>query len=76
MASGLPIISGRDAIRAFERAGFTVLKGRGKGSHTVMSRAGHPALLTVPDHNTLKRGTLRALIRLADLTVDEFVALL
>jgi len=32
--------------------------------------------LTVPNHETLDRGTLRAIIRSADLTVDEFLACL
>ncbi len=32
--------------------------------------------LTVPDHKTLAKGTLRSLIRQAGLTVDEFIALL
>ena len=32
--------------------------------------------LTVPDHQTIAKGTLRSLIREAGLTVEEFVALL
>jgi predicted RNase H-like HicB family nuclease len=31
---------------------------------------------SVPNHNTLDRGTLRGIIRLANLTVEEFIALL
>ncbi|MFB3139521.1 MAG: type II toxin-antitoxin system HicA family toxin, partial [Phycisphaerales bacterium] len=31
---------------------------------------------TIPDHRELDRGTLRAIIRQAGLTVDEFLALL
>ena len=34
------------------------------------------ARVTVPDHRELDSGTLRAIIRQADLTVEEFVALL
>lgn len=34
------------------------------------------AQVVVPDHKTLDRGTLRAIIRHADLTVDKFVSLL
>jgi len=33
-------------------------------------------LLAVPNHNPVRRGTLRSLIRHAGLTVDEFVQLL
>lgn len=70
----LPEVSGRQAIAAFERAGFEIRARR--GSHVVMVRAGHAATLSVPDHRRLRAGTLRALIRKAGLTVSEFVALL
>ena len=76
MSRPLPVISGRDAVRAFAKAGFVELPDRGKGSHRVMHRPGWPAILTIPDHRELKRGTLRSLIRDAGLTVDEFVDLL
>jgi hypothetical protein len=32
------------------------------------------ATLSVPDHKEIAKGTLRSLIRSANLTVDEFVA--
>lgn len=72
----LPIISGRDAAKAFKAAGFVELSRRGKGSHMALAREDPKALLTIPDHRELRRGTLRALIRQAGLTTDEFVALL
>ncbi len=72
----LPIISGRDAAKAFKAAGFVELPGWGKGSHMALAREDPQALLTIPNHRELKRGTLRALIRQAGLTTDEFVALL
>ena len=76
MSARLPVISGREAVRAFGRAGFVQLPGRGKGSHFVMSHDDLPAILTIPGHRELKRGTLRALIKQAGLSVDEFVTLL
>ncbi len=69
----LPTVSGRQAVAAFERAGFEVRRQR--GSHIVMVKPGFPGMLSVPDHRQLKPGTLRALIRKAGLTVDEFVEL-
>jgi predicted RNA binding protein YcfA (HicA-like mRNA interferase family) len=44
------------------------------GSHMILTKAGSWASLSVPDHRELDRGTLRKLIRLAGITVDEFVA--
>ncbi len=67
-------ISGRDAARAFEKAGWLA---RGQaGSHLVLTKAGIRANLTVPLHTELAPGTLRALIRVSGLTVDEFLKLL
>ena len=69
----LPTVSGRQAVAAFERAGFEVKRQR--GSHVILVKAGITATLSVPDHRQLKPGTLRALIRKAELTVDEFAEL-
>jgi len=67
-------ISGKSAVKAFERAGWAV---RGQvGSHVMMSKDGVRANLSVPQHKELSVGTLRKLIRAAGLTVDEFSELL
>jgi len=70
----LPRMSGREAVAAFERAGFQVRRRR--GSHIIMTRPGFPETLSIPDHRELKTGTLRALIRKAGLTVERFNELL
>lgn len=74
--SGLPVISGRDAIAALRRIGYETV--RQNGSHIRMRHPNNPARqpLTVPDHRELTSGLLRAIIRDAGLTVDEFRALL
>jgi predicted RNA binding protein YcfA (HicA-like mRNA interferase family) len=46
------------------------------GSHLVLVKSGVKANLSVPQHKELSVGTLRALIRSAGLTVDEFLTLL
>ena len=67
-------VSGREVVKAFEKAGWLA---RGQaGSHMVLTKAGVRANLTVPLHSELAPGTLRALIRIAGLTVDEFLGLL
>jgi len=70
----LPVISGVEAVKAFERAGWRV--DRQRGSHVVMLKSGHIASLSIPQHRELAPGTLRALIRAAGLSVEEFVNLL
>ncbi len=70
----LPTISGRKAVDAFEEAGWQVA--RREGSHIILTKAGVPTILSVPDHREVRRGTLRSLIRKAGLSVEEFIALL
>jgi predicted RNA binding protein YcfA (HicA-like mRNA interferase family) len=72
--SKLPAISGADAVRAFERAGWR--QDRQRGSHLVMLKEGHMASLSVPQHRELAPGTLRSLIRASGISVEEFCKLL
>lgn len=55
----LPQLSGRDTVRTFEALGWQVT--RQKGSHIILTRAGHIATLSVPDHKEVAKGTLRSL---------------
>ena len=70
----LPRVSGRQCVAALERAGFRVRRQR--GSHIVVRRDEPFAQVVVPDHGELDRGTLRAILRQADVPVDRFVELL
>jgi len=72
----LPVVSGREAIKAFERIGYQVVRQR--GSHIRLRDETDPnhLPLTVPDHKTIKPGLLRKLLHDADLTGDEFIELL
>ena len=72
--SGLPRISGRECVKALARAGFAVR--RQEGSHIILRRDDPFAQLVVPDHKELDRGTLRAIIRQAGISVQEFSRLL
>ncbi len=66
----LPVISGADAVKAFERAEWHV--DRQRGSHVVMLKPGNNVSLSIPQHRELAPGTLRALIRAAGMTMEEF----
>ena len=68
--SGLPRISGRKCVKILEKSGFYFK--RQHGSHIILKRDDPHAQLVVPDHKELDRGTLRSIIRQADLSVDEF----
>ncbi len=69
----LPVISGKKLIRVLTKLGYYVRDQ--KGSH-VHLRHSIRRPLTVPAHKTIARGTLRAIIRDADLAVEEFLRLL
>ena len=73
--SVLPRVSGREVVKALMRVGYE--QDRQRGSHIILRQAVSPhRRLVVPDHNEVAKGTLRAIIRQAGLTVDEFKALL
>ncbi|BAZ22862.1 YcfA family protein [Kalymmatonema gypsitolerans NIES-4073] len=72
--SKLPVVSGAECLKALEKIGFVV--NRQRGSHIILVREEPKTTVTVPQHNELDRGTLRAIIRQVGLTVDEFVELL
>lgn len=66
-------ISGKEAAKAFQKAGWEPI---GQvGSHLVLVKPGVRVNLSIPQHKELSVGTLRSLIRNAGLTVDEFLEL-
>lgn len=72
----LPVISGKDAVKAFRKIGYEVIRQR--GSHLRLKDPLNPAHkpLTIPDHQEIKPGLLRKLIRDANLSVEDFFKLL
>ena len=73
--SKLPVVSGREALKAFQKIGYIL--DHQTGSHIILRHQNPPyRRLTVPDHKTLAKGTLRSLIRESGLTVEQFAKLL
>jgi predicted RNA binding protein YcfA (HicA-like mRNA interferase family) len=71
----LPVVSGAEAVKALGRLGYEV--DVQKGSHILLRRSDPPhRRLSIPNHKELAKGTLRALLREAGLTVAEFRRLL
>jgi predicted RNA binding protein YcfA (HicA-like mRNA interferase family) len=66
----LPRISGRECVKALEKLGFYFK--RQEGSHIILRKDNPFAQIVIPDHKELDRGTLRAIIRQANVSVDEF----
>jgi len=73
--STLPRVSGREVVRALERLGYEF--DRQHGSHMILRQRAHPyRRLAIPDHREIAKGTLRAIIRQAGITVEQFTSLL
>ncbi len=66
-------ISGADAVRAFEKAGWR--RAGQVGSHVVLVKDGHQANLSIPQHRELGTGLLLKQIKRAGLTVEQFIEL-
>jgi len=68
----LPVVSGRDAVKVFEKLGYVMV--RQTGSHIRMkyesSNVKKP--LTIPNHKVIGKGLLRKLLRDAEITIEEF----
>ena len=69
----LPVLSGREVVKALSRIGYYVRDQ--KGSHVHLRHPERPPL-TIPMHEEVARGTLRAIVRDAGLTMEEFLDLL
>jgi len=73
MPPKLPRISGEEAIRALERLGFVRI--RQKGSHVILKKRAKLGMVgcVVPPHSELAPGTLRSILRQAEITPEEFI---
>jgi predicted RNA binding protein YcfA (HicA-like mRNA interferase family) len=65
-------VSGKEFTKILERHGWTLL--RINGSHHIYGKSGSIARISVPVHgnSTLKTGLLRSVMKLAELSEDDF----
>jgi predicted RNA binding protein YcfA (HicA-like mRNA interferase family) len=66
----LPRVSGQQCVSSLLKIGFRIK--RQHGSHIILRRDQPFAQVVVPDHAELDTGTLRAILRQANLSPDEF----
>ncbi|KUO95209.1 type II toxin-antitoxin system HicA family toxin [Ferroacidibacillus organovorans] len=70
----LPVVSGLQMIQALEQFGWS--RRRQKGSHVILTKQGHMMTVAVPLHDELDKGTLKGILRDADMKVDDLLRLL
>jgi predicted RNA binding protein YcfA (HicA-like mRNA interferase family) len=68
----LPSLPWRKVIKALNKAGFKAV--HVKGSHIFLTDGKHK--ITVPRHETIKKGTLLSIIQQSGMTKKEFLKLL
>jgi len=75
MSPALPTVRARELVRALERTGFVLA--RQKGSHQIYLHVQTGQLVSIPMHaGDVPKGTLRQILRVADLSVERFRELL
>ncbi len=67
----VPVLRPRHVVKTFEKFGWEIARQR--GSHLILTKKGHIATLSVPNHPEVARGTLRSLIAKAGVTLEEFL---
>lgn len=70
----LPVVSGREVIRALEKVGFVRI--RQKGSHVSLYRQSDERITLVPLHNEIAKGTLKSILKDVNLSTEELIKLL
>jgi predicted RNA binding protein YcfA (HicA-like mRNA interferase family) len=71
----LPVVSGKELVRALSKLGYEL--DHQTGSHIILRNA-HPPhrRLTVPNHRTIAKGTLRQIMREAGIGIEDLADLL
>ena len=65
----LPVVSGKETVRALAKLGFQVARRR--GSHIVLRKEDLGCV--IPDHKELKAGTLSGILKQANVSVSAFL---
>lgn len=73
----LPVLSGKELIKALSKLGFKHI--RTSGSHAILnnlSYKGKKTTIPVPLHQEIAKGTLKSIMRQADIDLEKLLDLL
>jgi predicted RNA binding protein YcfA (HicA-like mRNA interferase family) len=72
----LPVVSGKDVVKALSKIGFEHV--RTNGSHAILNKQTEQGKITIPVplHKELAKGTLKSIMRQAELTLEDLLKLL
>lgn len=74
--SKLPVITGREMVKILAKIGFTIVGRRGSHVRMKRQRGKEVLIVIVPMHRELAKGTLRSVLRQANLTAEDLNQLL
>ncbi|MFA6548743.1 MAG: type II toxin-antitoxin system HicA family toxin [Candidatus Margulisiibacteriota bacterium] len=76
MSNKIPVLKGKEVVRALEKAGFVVK--RTTGSHVILKNNSTSKIAIVPTHGSkdIKRGTMFSIIRQTGLSIEAFIELI
>jgi len=75
--SNVPQVSGKEVIKVLEKIGFEVSRQKGSHIRLVRIQNGVKQLVTVPNHKTIRKGTLlNGILKPINLSLEEFKKLL
>ena len=72
----LPIVSGKEVIKALSKIGFEHI--RTKGSHAILNKQTDKGKITIPVplHKEVAKGTLKSIMNQAELKLEDFLKLI
>ena len=72
MGSKYPVLTPKEIIGALEKCGFNFVSQ--KGSHKKYSNGNKTVI--IPEHYEVAKGTLKSILAMADITLEDFLKLL
>ena len=72
----LPVVSGKDLIKALRKYGFGVERQKGAHVRLKYKSIDKTVKLTIPLHDPLKKGTLNKILKDAGISVEELRSLM
>ena len=73
MSPKVPVLSGKEVIKALEKTGFKIVKQ--KGSHVKLRKFGLAGKMTVivPLKPVIRTGTMKSILRQAHIDIEELL---
>lgn len=72
----LPVLSGKNVVKVLSKIGFVHVRTR--GSHAILNKQTDKGKITIPVplHKELAKGTLKSIMRQAELSLEDLIGLL